>query len=528
MISKAIYILIIAALSQALNNGFVQRRETADDLQQQHELRFEDDEFHGRFKRDSSGSSRDEISNLTSAFELQNSHLHLTVHWTGKGRNTVFCLGRDQEMKSGATSQFFVSNDYGKTFDDFSDKFRLNDEDGGKPAVIRAFFHHPKSNCRYVFVDVMHNYTFTTDDCAKNIKGRKLEFRPDHVEFDPISEPGEIFLVHDRTDPESKLFVTKNFGETFSRVETFVQSFFFLPSDEAPASTAPISKLLVQRLKPNNMSTILMSPNYFQRQVDTFVLYNDAHEFEYRNNFMFVTRKNPSNESLLELYLSQAGERFVLADFGAQSNLDYHVVDVTDEGQIMVVVNHDHTSSNLYVSTKLTPYQAEFSMSLEKVMYYNPKVTWKNSWLSVTAGDTPFADVYKVQGLRGIYIASVLDKSVVSTVAVEAIKPEHLQSVITFDMGGTWSRIRAPEADEEGFPFAPCEVGKKCTLHISQQLSKKFPSTRSVPVFSSKSAVGVVVASGNVGPNLDRGPQQKQLTLHKSRRSNVFLSNDAG
>merc|ERR1712080_470795 len=120
-----------------------------------------------------------------------------------------------------------------------------------------------------------------------------------------------------------------------------------------------------------------------------------------------------------EMKLSAHGERFVPADFyigasmneknGSENsmvqNLDYHIIDVTDDGEVMVVVNHDQVLSSLYVSTKISPYKVEFVVSLERVMFYNPTVTWTNSWLADTAGDKPFADVYKIQGLRGIYIA---------------------------------------------------------------------------------------------------------------------------
>jgi hypothetical protein len=58
------------------------------------------------------------------------------------------------------------------------------------------------------------------------------------------------------------------------------------------------------------------------------------------------------------------------------------------------------------VSTSITPYEVKFVLSLARVMFYNPKLTWKDSWLSNTAGDKPFADVYKVKGLRGIYMAN--------------------------------------------------------------------------------------------------------------------------
>ena len=45
------------------------------------------------------------VSDLANAFHLNNSHLHLMVHWVGKGSPAMFCLARDQVMKPGATSQ---------------------------------------------------------------------------------------------------------------------------------------------------------------------------------------------------------------------------------------------------------------------------------------------------------------------------------------------------------------------------------------------------------------------------------------
>ena len=92
-------------------------------------------------------------SQFSSAFHLHNSHLHLMVHWVGKGSERVFCLGKDQEMKPGATSQVFLSKDYGKTFKDISAKFVLAD---GKNATIDRFYHHDKSNCHYIFTDTVH------------------------------------------------------------------------------------------------------------------------------------------------------------------------------------------------------------------------------------------------------------------------------------------------------------------------------------------------------------------------------------
>ena len=36
------------------------------------------------------------ISSNSSVFHLNDSHLHLMVHWAGQGSSIVFCLARDQ------------------------------------------------------------------------------------------------------------------------------------------------------------------------------------------------------------------------------------------------------------------------------------------------------------------------------------------------------------------------------------------------------------------------------------------------
>ena len=47
-----------------------------------------------RVKREA-GANPESKLNLTSVFHLNNSHLHLMVHWAGKGSSVVFCLTRD-------------------------------------------------------------------------------------------------------------------------------------------------------------------------------------------------------------------------------------------------------------------------------------------------------------------------------------------------------------------------------------------------------------------------------------------------
>ena len=88
---------------------------------------------------------------MVSAFHLNNSHLHLMVHWAGKNNPVVFVLARDQDLKiANPTSNFYISRDYGKTFQDVSNRFKLPN---GKNAVLEKFYNHPESPCYYVVTD---------------------------------------------------------------------------------------------------------------------------------------------------------------------------------------------------------------------------------------------------------------------------------------------------------------------------------------------------------------------------------------
>jgi len=50
--------------------------------------------------------------------------------------------------------------------------------------------------------------------------------------------------------------------------------------------------------------------------------------------------------------------------------------------------------------------------------------------------DEPFADIHKVEGMRGVYIATQIINNTLST--------EHQRTLITFDKGGEWNLIKTP------------------------------------------------------------------------------------
>ncbi|CAB4061720.1 Very low-density lipoprotein receptor,Low-density lipoprotein receptor-related protein 1B,Low-density lipoprotein receptor-related protein 2,Low-density lipoprotein receptor-related protein 8 [Lepeophtheirus salmonis] len=409
------------------------------------------------------------VSNLAESVHLNSSHLSLILTWTGKKSNIVVCVSKSNNNLE--PSNVYLSNDDGSTFVDISSKFLLKD---GNKSHINRFYTHPNEHCTFVFTDVVHNYIFTTVNCGQTIESQSLEFSPDKIEFDIRSH--KTFLVHELSSPEMKLYVTKNFGLTFSHVQDYVKKFMMYYD-------ASETVLVVLRATPDvRISNVIASKSLFQDPSEIEVVHSNV---------------------------------FDISNFGEDRPIyDYYIVDVTEENQVLIATNFDSMRSNLYTSVRINEYEALFSLSLPMVMYYNPSRTWKKTWLSYTSGNKSFVDVYKVQGLRGVYMANQILDSYLQSNKSE-IFPENLQSFITFDLGGIWSPIREPRFDDQGHKLHNCSKNKNCSLHLSQVLSEMFPKSRSIPVISKASAIGIVLGSGNIGHQLHG-------------KSNVYLSADAG
>ena len=58
--------------------------------------------------------------------------------------------------------------------------------------------------------------------------------------------------------------------------------------------------------------------------------------------------------------------------------------------------------------------------------------------------EEPFADLHKVEGMRGVYIASQLIN--------KSLAVDHQRTLITFDKGGEWQLVEAPRRDILGRP----------------------------------------------------------------------------
>ncbi|XP_052741999.1 sortilin-related receptor isoform X1 [Bicyclus anynana] len=435
---------------------------------------------------------------------LNDSHQQLMVHWVGEGSNVIICLARDSSTRNkGITSSsaLYISYDYGKNFTNKTESFRLGDDANSGYAQLDKFFNHAKYPEFCVFVDSTNKKLYYTQDNGVTITRSDLSFHPSELAFD--EEVPNRYVILDKVDSTRNLYMTLDGGKTFKLIQSYVKTFLW--------SSAPgyAKMFYVERWKPGGNSTVLSVNDPANIMVNAHELFADAKDFQIKGDFMFATKQSKEKNSL-DLYISHQRGPFFKAQFQTELDLNkFHIADVTDK-RIFVSVMHTENLANLYVSEISRNFtQYNFVLSLEQVLCYFPEGNWKDSWLEDVTED-PFTDLYRVEGLKGIYIASKVNhKSQVSN-----IEPEHLVSLITFDHGVTWSPINPPVEDENGKPLN-CHIENSCSLHLCQKFSQLYPVTRSASIMSSKSAPGIIMATGVLGKSLKGIP-------------GVYISRDAG
>lgn len=459
-----------------------------------------------RYKRDLTDHNEGFKNITTKQNPLNDSHAQLMVHWLGENTDVMICLARDPPIGPNddpqttitTPSTIFISYDYGDTFIDKTESFQLNKSNNIINSTVDLFVTHPKFNT-IVFTDTSNNAIFKSHDYGKTIVSKLLDFKPSDVSF--YESDARTFLILDKDDPQRKLYITTDFGESFELLQSYVKSFVWSSGDGVE------THLYVERREPTNTSSIIFinAADLLKDGRKKFhLLIENVQEFYVKKDFMFATQKSLNTTKLL---ISYRREAFVKAEFITELDLrGIHIADVEGK-RILVSAIHNEKISHLYVSEmneKMT--DIKFVMSLENIFTFMPELNWRSSWLTQSA-DEPFTDLYKVEGLRGIYIAS----RIIKMPNTDAISPDSLGSVISFDHGSTWNPLIAPTVDDEGQAI----ICKDCSLHLSQKFSQLYPVTRSVTIMSSRSAPGVIMASGVIGKSLKGHP-------------GVFISRDAG
>ena len=92
----------------------------------------------------------------------------------------------------------------------------------------------------------------------------------------------------------------------------------------------------------------------------------------------------------------------------------------------------------------------------------------------------------------------------------------HVKSYISFNRGGRWEKLSAPEVSARGKPLR-CHEEKGCSLHLHSYSTTTLPAP-----YSTESAVGLIMGIGNLGQELSF--RDEELSTYLSRDGGMTWS----
>ncbi|PWN53321.1 Oligoxyloglucan reducing end-specific cellobiohydrolase [Violaceomyces palustris] len=240
----------------------------------------------------------------------------------------------------------------------------------------------------------------------------------------------------------------------------------------------------------NNQLQLISGGNYYKQKTK---LFDNVVGFATFEEYLVVAELTESGTTL-RLQVSLNGRDFSTTHFPPGMKLDnraYTVLDSVTDSIFLHVTTHANAGSEWGTLFKSNSNGTYYAMSLEYV----------------NRNEKGFVDFEKMLGLDGIALINVVKNPDEASVSGK----KELVSRITHNDGGRWKPLTPPSRDVYRTPYPCNEVG--CDLHIHGYTERDDPRA----TYSSPSAVGLMLAVGNVG---------RQLAPYKD--SDTFLTRDGG
>jgi len=389
------------------------------------------------------------------------------------GRSVVMLLTFDRHV--------WRSPDAGFTWSDITASLPNALTAGSQP----AFLYPNPVNSSYIYVrgsgDTCwvsrdHGATWTANTVTRSY--RNIEFHPRRPDLG-LAGVGINF-----PSVPGSLYLTRDFGASWNLVSANITQFGW-----GDAGKGSVSDDRIYAIRTN--STGNQNFEYSDDFGLTWIVeMYQAYQFVFRAHQIFAVVYLPiAEEVVLRVSVGVGSDvrRYYEAEFPFGDDLyaaGYAILDDAT-GSVFMGVNHGGSVwGNLYTSDY---YGARYVLAQEAV-----------------GQQYPVYDFMRAEGLDGIYMANIVDNPDTDT-EQEALK----STVYTYDNGAEWNLLIPPARDNNNQPFN-CQGVCKLNLHGWTSFDNQFG-----PFYSVKSAVGIAIANGNVGPYLSHDPTDNYIMISR-------------
>ena len=300
-------------------------------------------------------------------------------------------------------------------------------------------------------------------------------------------------------DCHTNIHYSKDRGDGWNTLLRYVRKCEFIRKEGVAANENLVYCEQYQDEELDKPLQLISSDNWF---ADSQVHFPDILDFATMAEFIIVAAKAKDQKSL-KVDTSVDGHTFAAAEFPPNFKVAhqqaYTVLDSSTHAVFLhVTVNNqeDHEYGTIIKSN---------SNGTSYVLTLN----------DVNRDREGYVDFEKMQGLEGVALVNVVDNAE----AARAGEKKKLKSKITHNDGAEWALVPPPEMDAVGSHFSCVKKAgvatNMCSLHIHSYTERWDKSA----TFSSPSAVGLMMAVGNVGEYLER---------RDSENTDTFITRDGG
>ncbi|KAF7724908.1 vacuolar protein sorting/targeting protein PEP1 [Apophysomyces ossiformis] len=328
-----------------------------------------------------------------------------------------------------------------------------------------------------------------------NIDGTILNFHKDEPDY-------LLFLGEKHCDSQfsadchSEAFYSQDGGRIWRPIGNYIRNCIW--GRDGSIENAHHDAILCEeyRDKTGNQRSFYSNPIQFVSSNNFFVdkkhLFDDIVGVAVFGKYMVVA-VSKNRGTALRLEISMDGETFAPASFPASFDLKPEAFTIMESVNSLWI----HVTTNTHMGDE---YGTIFTSNSNGTYYVA-------SLENTNRNERGIVDFEKMQGIEGVAIANTVGNP------GQANKgdPKKLVTMKTVDAGGRWTTLTPPSKDSNGQQYN-C-YGKDCSLHLHCYSERR--NTRDL--FSSSSAVGLMVGVGNVGPSLSG-----------YRDGDMFLTRDAG